>query len=142
MTFGAIVAFVPNSFLFFFLALIVTRHAHTNAADRHAGQLSVKGQMPLNERALLSKAGVSAHAQRMSCLLAADKEYASCRVSERGRVRWGARCVCREVRGYRMRRRIRHARGPTEGWGRGGQGARGAHAEHDVHVRDAGRVKA
>ena len=120
MTFGAIVAFVPNSFLFFFLALIVTRHAHMNAADCHAGQLSVEGQMPLNERALLSKAGVSAHAQRMSCLLAADKEYASCRVSERGRVRWGARCVCREVRGYEAADTA--CTGPDRRLGAGGAG--------------------
>ena len=31
--------------------------------------------------------------------------------------------------------------GPTQGWG-GGQGTRGAHQEHALHIRDLGRVEA
>ena len=33
-----------------------------------------------------------------------------------------------------------HGDGPTQGWG--GQGTRGAHPEHLLHVRDLGRVEA
>ena len=33
-----------------------------------------------------------------------------------------------------------HGEGPTQGWG--GQGTRGAHVEHDFHIRDLGRVEA
>jgi hypothetical protein len=51
---------------------------------------------------LLSKAAVPAHAQRMSSLLAADKEPAPCRESKGGRVyNWG-RGACREA-GERVR---------------------------------------
>jgi len=52
------------------------------------GQLSVEfGQSPLYAIASSSKAGVPAHAQRMSSLLASDKElFAPCRESKGGRV--------------------------------------------------------
>ena len=94
-------AFVPNSF---FLPCLDRRrgHAQTGAADLHAGQLAVEGQKaPELRRALLSKAAVPAHAQRMSSLLESDKEFAYCR-SRKGGACNGGRCACREVgeRGY------------------------------------------
>jgi hypothetical protein len=100
VVFGLIDAFVPNSF---FLPCLDRRrgHAQTGAADLHAGQLPVEGQVPEPVRALLSKAAVPAHAQRMSSLLAADKEYAYCR-SRKGGVCNGGRGACREA-GERVR---------------------------------------
>jgi len=54
----------------------------------------------------------------------------------RGEVRAGRR------EGMRRRRRKRHARGKARLKAVGGQGTRGAHVEHVVHVRDLGGVKA
>jgi hypothetical protein len=101
VVFGLIDAFVPNSF---FLPCLDRRrgHAQTAAADLHAGQLPVEGQVPEPVRALLSKAAVPAHAQRMSSLLAADKEFAFCRESKGGRAYNGGRGACREA-GERVR---------------------------------------
>jgi len=48
----------------------------------------------------------------------------------------------RRREGVRRRRRKRHARGGRPDSRREGQGTRGAHCEHAVHVRDAGGVKA
>ena len=105
VVFGLIDAFVPNSF---FLPCLDRRrgHAQTGAADLHAGQLPVEGQVPpllssIAElrRALLSKAAVPAHAQRMTFLLSADREFASCRSRN-----WGA---CNGGRGARAGRRER-----------------------------------
>jgi len=78
VVFGLIDTFVPNSF---FLPCLDRRrgHAQTGAAELHAGQLSVEGQVPEPMRAWPSKAAVPTHAQRMSSLLAADKEFAFCR---------------------------------------------------------------
>jgi len=72
VVFGLIDAFVPNSF---FLPCLDRRrsHAQTGAADLHAGQLAVEGQVPELRRALPSKAAVPAHAQRMSSRLGSDK---------------------------------------------------------------------
>ena len=83
VVFGLIDAFVPNSF---FLPCLDRRrgHAQTGAADLHAGQPSVEGQVPEPVRALPSKAAVPTHAQRMSSLLAADKEFAPCRSRKGG----------------------------------------------------------
>jgi hypothetical protein len=74
VVFGLIDAFVPNSF---FLPCLDRRrgHAQRGAADLHAGQLPVEGQVPEPQRALPLKAAVPAHAQRMSSLLAADKAH-------------------------------------------------------------------
>jgi hypothetical protein len=58
--------------------------------------------VPEPVRALLSKAAVPAHAQRMSSLLAADKEFAFCRESKGGRAYNGGRGACREA-GERVR---------------------------------------
>ena len=54
----------------------------------------------------------------------------------RGEVRAGRR------EGLGRRRRKRHARGKARLKACGGQGTRGAHEEHAVHVRDLGGVKA
>jgi len=82
---------------------------------------------------------VSAHAQRMSSLLGADKDFAPCRESKGGRVMGGEVCVPGGGR-EGTRRQPRHARGPTQGLG--AEGMRGAHGEHEAHVRDAGGVEA
>jgi hypothetical protein len=67
---------------------------------------------------------VPAHAQRMSSLLAADRELAHCRESKGDRVQQGARGAGREAGGRRgggRRRRKRlqasgmHWEGPTQG---------------------------
>jgi len=86
---------------------------------------------------------VPAHAQRMSSLLAADKEFASCRSRK-----WGVYIIGGEVRAGRRERgyeaaQRRHARGPTLKR-LGAKGTRRAHEEHVAHVlvRDAGGVKA
>ena len=47
----------------------------------------------------------------------------------------------RRREGVRRRRRKRHARGGRPDSRREGQGTRGAHCEHVVHVRDLGGVK-
>ena len=59
-----------------------------------------------------------AHAQRMSSLLAADKEFAPCRESKGGRVYNGGRGACREA-GQRVLGGSdgMHARGLTQGLG-------------------------
>ena len=95
----------------------------------------------------MSKAGVPAHAQRMSSLLAADREE-PCQV-ERGAcdVR-GARCAggARD-RGGRAGGTRQHKRrergGPAWLEGSGGRAyARGgAHCEHESHVLGAGQVE-
>ena len=116
VVFGLIDAFVPNSF---FLPCLDRRrgHAQTGAADLHAGQLPVEGQVPELRRALLSKAAVPAHAQRMSSLLAADKEVASCRSRK-----WGVYIIGGEVRagrrerGYEAAATARH-RARLKAWG-------------------------
>ena len=75
-----------------------------------------------------------AHAQRMSNLLALDKECAPCRVE-------GRACAMRGERaGGGGDASGVHGEGPTQGCG--GQGTRGAHGEHAVHGRDLGRVEA
>ena len=126
------------------------------------------GQVPgaqLEPKPAEAKAEVPAHAQRMSSLLAADKEDAprnmlrisltldvsklsgwlnadaSCRVEIGGHATW------EEVRpgrseGVGWRRRNRHARGGPDSRLQGGQGTRGAHVEHVDHGRDLGRVEA
>eukprot|EP00964_Phaeocystis_antarctica_P015502 scaffold8583_cov62-Phaeocystis_antarctica.AAC.1 len=84
--------------------------------------------------------GARPHAQRMSSLLAADKELAFCRV-ERG--------ACDAGRGARARRREGHgveaASGLHGGRARlkagGPKGTRGAHVEHLLHGCDLGRVE-
>jgi hypothetical protein len=82
------------------IAAAVT-HAQTGAADLHAGQPSVEGQVPEERRALLSKAAVPAHAQRMSSLLAADKEFAFCRSRKGGvYIMGGEARAGRRERGY------------------------------------------
>ena len=119
---GLIDAFVPNSF---FLPCLDRRrgHAQTGAADLHAGQLPVEGQVPEPVRALPSKAAVPTHAQRMSSLLAADKEFAFCRSRKRCvYTYWGARCEPGGGREGTGRQR-RHARGPIQGLG--AKGTRG-----------------
>ena len=75
-----------------------------------------------------------AQAQRMSSLLALDKEFAPCRVKRRA-------CEARSCEGVGRRRSESgvHGEGPTQGCG--GQGKRGAHSEHAVHVVDLGRVE-
>jgi len=85
---------------------------------------------------------VPAHAQRMSSLFSSDKEFAACRVEGRG--------ICDAGRGAGQeagergaaRRRKRRARGKARLKAVGGQGMRGAHGEHDAHVRDLGGVEA
>ena len=101
VVFGLIDAFIPNSF---FLPCLDRRrgHAQTTAADLHAGHLPVEGQVPEPVRALPSKAAVPAHAQRMSSLLAADKEFAFCRSRKGGVLYNGGRGACREA-GERVR---------------------------------------
>ena len=108
VVFGLIDAFVPNSF---FLPCLDRRrgHAQTGAADLHAGQLPVEGQVPpllssIAElrRALLSKAAVPTHAQRMTFLLESDKEFAYCRSRKGGVLYNGGRGACREA-GERVR---------------------------------------
>ena len=81
-----------------------------------------------------------AHAQRMSSLLALDKEFAYCAESRgghtvRGEVQSTGR---REAAGDRGARSV-HARARLQirGKARGG-----AHLEHPLHVRDAGGVEA
>ena len=82
------------------------------------------------------------HAQRMSSLLGADKEFANCGSRKGGvYIMGGEVCVPGGGReGTRRQRRHMHARGPTQGLG--AKGTRGAHPEHVAHVRDAGGVKA
>ena len=80
-----------------------------------------------------AKAEVPAHAQRVSSLLASDKEFAPCRVERRayairGERAWGDGSASGV-----------HEDGLTRGYG--GQGTRGAHEEHEVHGRDLGRVE-
>ena len=77
------------------------------------------------------RAEVPAHAQRMSSLLALDKEFAPCRVERRA-------CAMRGERawGDGSAREC----GLTQGCGP--QGTRGAHVEHVAHVQDLGRVEA
>jgi len=73
---------------------------------------------------------VPAHAQRMSSLLAADKEVASCRSRK-----WGVYIIGGEVRagrrerGYTRRQRRQHARGPTQGLG-----AKGTRGERTLNM--------
>ena len=74
------------------------------------------------------------HAQRMSSLLASDREFAFCRVEKRAHATRGER-AWGDGGASGM-----HREGPTQGWG--GQGTRGAHGEHVVHGCDAGRVEA
>ena len=81
-----------------------------------------------------------AHAQRMSSLLGADKEFAPCRESKGGRVIGGEVRAGRRERGYEAAASA--CTGP-DSQKAGGQGhARRAHLEHAVHVRDAGGVEA
>ena len=75
-----------------------------------------------------------AHAQRVSSLLAADKEFAPCRVERRAYAMRGERAL-----GDGSASGV-DGEGPTQGCG--GQGTRGAHVEHAVHVRDLGSVEA
>ena len=80
-----------------------------------------------------------AHAQRISSLLALDKEFAACRVGPEG-MRCRARCGSRD-------RRATGDGGTSsvQGWGRlqiGGRARRGTHVEHCLHVCDAGGVEA
>jgi hypothetical protein len=65
------------------------------------------------------KAAVPAHAQRMSSLLVADKEFAPCRESKGGRVIGGEVRAGRRERGYARRQRRRHMHGArlSKGWG-------------------------
>ena len=74
-----------------------------------------------------------AQAQRMSRLLASDKEFAPCRVERRA-------CVMRGERAWGGGESGVHGEGPTQGWR--GQGTCGAHVEHPAHARDLGRVEA
>jgi len=85
---------------------------------------------------------VPAHAQRMSSLLGADKEFAPC-----GSRKWGVYIMGGEVcvpgggrEGTGRQRRHVHARGLTQGLG--AKGTRGAHSEHVAHVSDPGGVEA
>jgi len=80
-----------------------------------------------------AKAEVPAHAQRMSSLLASEREFALCRVETRvddvGREAGGWQATASSVQG---RARL-HMWGTA--WG-------GAHVEHVVHVCETGRVEA
>ena len=57
-------------------------------------------------------------------------------------MRFTARCGPEGVRALGWLRHNRRARGGTDSQGCGSQGTRGAHVEHTVHIRDAGRVEA
>ena len=70
----------------------------------------------------------------MSSLLAADKEVAPCRELQGGHV-YGA--GCERAWGDGSASGV-DGEGPTQGLG--GQGTRGAHPEHAVHIRDAGGI--
>ena len=83
---------------------------------------------------------VPAHAQRMSSLLGADKEFAFCR-SQKGGACNGGRGACREA-GERVRGGSDGMHGARLSKGLGVKGTRGAHAEHVAHVYDAGGVEA
>ena len=67
--------------------------------------------------------------------------FAVCRVETRAcTAEGGMRCGAVAAReGVDQRRRFAGGVGPTDCWG---QGTRGAHRKHAVHVRDAGRVEA
>ena len=74
-----------------------------------------------------------AQAQRMSSLLALDKEFAPCRVERRA-------CAMRGERAWGDGSASGvHGEGPRL-WG--GRARGGAHVEHVPHVRDLGRVEA
>ena len=80
-----------------------------------------------------------AHAQRMSSLLASDKEFADCRVERRACD--AGRGAGQETGGHWSGDGARS----VQGWARlqiGSRARRGAHREHFAHVCDAGRVEA
>ena len=77
----------------------------------------------------------------MSKLSAWSNADASCQVEGRAHAMWEAvRPGRREGVGWRRRIYGVHGEGPTQGWR--GQGTRGAHKEHVLHVCDLGRVEA
>jgi len=84
---------------------------------------------------------VTLEVSKLSGWLNAD---AYCRVEGRGRaMRGGERGASREAGGpgvWWRHTKAMHGDGPTQGLG--AKGTRGAHVEHDAHVRDAGGVEA
>ena len=82
---------------------------------------------------------MSAHAQRMRSLLAADREGVFCRVAKGGREREARGCIRGRDRGARSVQGRRRDCG-LAGAGRGARGS--AHLKHVARVRDAGDVPA
>ena len=106
------------------LLLLSTRSLHFSHGGEGAGEGGEGGEVSVSRRRARrssqvpepqlepwpaeAKAAVPAHAQRMSSLLAADKEFAPCRVERRHAMRGVVRAGRREGVGQRWRKR--HAR--------------------------------